>query len=48
MECFRNVFYDFRFPALSDLLLIGVIGAVTLVLGYLVFRRYEGRLAEEL
>jgi ABC-2 type transport system permease protein len=48
VECFRNVFYDFRFPALTDLLLVGVIGAVSLVLGYLVFRRYEGRLAEEL
>jgi ABC-2 type transport system permease protein len=48
VECFRNVFYDFRFPDLSSLLIVGVTGAVSLTLGYLVFRRYEGRLAEEL
>lgn len=48
VECFRNVFYDFRFPDLTDLLLVGALGAVSLTLGYLVFRRFEGRLAEEL
>jgi ABC-2 type transport system permease protein len=48
VECFRNVFYDFRFPELTSLLLVGVLGAVSLAAGYLVFRRFEGRLAEEL
>jgi ABC-type polysaccharide/polyol phosphate export permease len=48
VECFRNVFYDFRFPELADLAVVGVLGAVSLVLGFLVFQRFEGRLAEEL
>jgi ABC-type polysaccharide/polyol phosphate export permease len=48
VEAFRNVFYDFRFPSLGDLAYVTVAGAVSLVLGYLVFRRFEGRLAEEL
>ncbi len=48
VECFRNVFYDFRFPSAADLLVVTVLGAVSLALGYLLFRRFEGRLAEEL
>lgn len=48
IECFRNVFYDFRFPDLADLAVVGLLGAASLVGGYLVFRRFEGRLAEEL
>jgi ABC-type polysaccharide/polyol phosphate export permease len=48
VECFRNVFYDFRFPSWGDLAFVTVVGAVSLVLGYLVFTRFEGRLAEEL
>jgi ABC-type polysaccharide/polyol phosphate export permease len=48
VECFRNVFYDFTFPSAVDLLAVTLTGAVSLVLGYLVFQRFEGRLAEEL
>jgi ABC-2 type transport system permease protein len=48
VDAFRAVFYDFRFPSLADLALVGGLGVVSLVLGYLVFRRFEGRLAEEL
>ena len=48
VEAFRNVFYDFRFPSAGDLLYITLAGALSLALGYWVFRRYEGRLAEEL
>jgi ABC-2 type transport system permease protein len=48
VECFRNVFYDFRFPSALDLLFVTVAAAVSLALGYWVFRRFEGRLAEEL
>ena len=48
VECFRNVFYDFRFPTWTDLLAITLAAAVSIVAGYWVFRRFEGRLAEEL
>ena len=48
VDTFRAVFYDFRFPDLTDLVSITVAGALSLALGYWVFRRFEGRLAEEL
>ena len=48
VSAFRAVFYDFRFPSAAELLVITAVGATSLVLGYLVFRRFEGRLAEEL
>jgi ABC-2 type transport system permease protein len=48
VQGFRDVFYHFRFPTLLELLVMGLVGATSLVLGYLVFRRFEGRLAEEL
>lgn len=48
VECFRNVFYDFRFPTLVDLGYVTVAAAVSLTVGYLLFRRFEARLAEEL
>jgi ABC-type polysaccharide/polyol phosphate export permease len=47
-EVFRNTIYDGRLPSLHNtLVLIGVSG-VTLAVGYRLFKRYEGRLAEEL
>lgn len=48
VQCFRSVFYDFRFPSAVDLAFVTVAGVVSLALGYLVFQRLEGRLAEEL
>ena len=47
-EAFRNTLYDGRWPTLSNTLFLVVVSAVTLALGMFVFRRYEGRLAEEL
>lgn len=48
VTAFRDVFYDFRFPSVGQLLLLGVVAAGSLALGYAVFQRFEGRLAEEL
>ena len=45
---FRNLLYDNRLPALSDSLYALGAAVVTLAAGWWVFRRYEGRLAEEL
>ena len=52
MERFSNVFrdlmYDNTWPSLTDSLYCVGVTAAALVLGYLVFKRFEGRLAEEL
>jgi len=48
VEAFRAVFYDHTWPSATDLVAVTLVGAVSLVLGYLVFSRFEGRLAEEL
>ena len=45
---FRNLFYDNRLPSLADFGYVTIAAALSLVVGFLVFRRYEGRLAEEL
>jgi ABC-type polysaccharide/polyol phosphate export permease len=47
MACYRNVFYDLRFPALWDLAYFFTWAVGVLVLGWWVFSRLEGRLAEE-
>lgn len=47
-EAFRNTMYDGRWPTASNTLFLVVVSAVVLVLGYATFKRYEGRLAEEL
>jgi ABC-type polysaccharide/polyol phosphate export permease len=47
-EAFRNTIYDGRLPSLSTTTYIVVVSLLTLVVGYVVFRRREGRLAEEL
>ena len=47
-EAFRNTVYDGRLPTLSNVLYLIGLSLVTLVIGYVVFKRYEGRLAEEL
>ena len=48
VEAYRDVLYDLRFPPLFDVLYVLVFGVVTLVIGLSVFRRLQGRLAEEL
>lgn len=45
---FRNLMYDNRLPSLSDSVFIVLAAAIALAAGWWVFRRYEGRLAEEL
>ena len=45
---YRNVLYDLRWPTLGNIAYLVVVSIATLVVGALVFRRFEGRLAEEL
>jgi ABC-2 type transport system permease protein len=45
---YRNVLFDLRFPPLWDVLYIFGCGVVMLVVGWYVFNRLEGRMAEEL
>jgi ABC-2 type transport system permease protein len=47
-EAFRNTVYDGRLPTLSNVLYLIGLSLATLAIGYVVFKRYEGRLAEEL
>jgi ABC-2 type transport system permease protein len=47
-EVFRNTIYDGRLPSLNNTLVLVGVSAVTLAVGYRLFKRYEGRLAEEL
>jgi len=47
-EVFRNTMYDGRWPSLANTLYVVLVSVVALVIGYLIFKRYEGRLAEEL
>jgi ABC-type polysaccharide/polyol phosphate export permease len=47
-EAFRNALYDGRWPGAVNVLSLLVISVASLVIGYWVFKRYEGRLAEEL
>lgn len=47
-EVFRNTIYDGKLPSLTNSLFVVGVSAVVLALGYFVFSRYEGRLAEEL
>jgi ABC-2 type transport system permease protein len=48
VEAYRDVLYDLRFPPLVDVLYIFGCGVVMLVIGWYVFNRLEGRMAEEL
>jgi ABC-2 type transport system permease protein len=45
---FRNLLWDNRLPALGDCVFVVVASVLVLAAGWWVFRRYEGRLAEEL
>lgn len=48
VEAYHDVFYDLRMPSALDLTYLVVVSAATLLIGYTVFGRFEGRLAEEL
>jgi ABC-2 type transport system permease protein len=48
VEAYRDVLYDLRWPPLEDFAFLTVAAAITLTIGYWVFRRFEPRLAEEL
>lgn len=48
VEVFRNTLYDGRWPSLSNTLYVVLVSAAVLVVGYLVFKNSETRLAEEL
>lgn len=48
VAAYRNVLYDLRWPALADVAYVLAWAAGMLAVGTLVFRRLEGRLAEEL
>jgi ABC-type polysaccharide/polyol phosphate export permease len=48
VEAYRDLFYSLRLPTLTESAYLVVVSALTLVAGYAVFRRFEGRLAEEL
>ncbi len=48
VESYRRVLYDLRWPAFGDLAYITVASVGMLLVGALLFRRFEPRLAEEL
>ena len=48
VEAYRDVLYDLRCPALDHVAYLVVVSVVSLWLGLVVFRRLQGRLAEEL
>src|SRR6266542_431431 len=47
IDAYRAVLYDLRFPALSDVLYVSAWAVALLVVGLIVFRRLDRRLAEE-
>jgi len=48
VDAYRNVLYDLRFPSLGTMTFLVLVSFGTLLAGYLVFIKLEGRLAEEL
>lgn len=48
VEAFRNTLYDGQLPSAANSLILVAVSLGTLFLGYRIFKRYEGRLAEEL
>lgn len=47
-QAYRNLLYDLRFPPAGTIAYLLATSVLTLIFGLSVFRRYEGRLAEEL
>jgi ABC-type polysaccharide/polyol phosphate export permease len=48
VEVYRDLLYNLRWPSATNLGFLAVVSIATLVLGYWIFNRIEGRLAEEL
>lgn len=48
VDAYRNAVFDLRWPPLDTLGFLVAVALVTLAAGWWVFRRYEGRLGEEL
>jgi ABC-type polysaccharide/polyol phosphate export permease len=48
VEAFRDVLYEHRIPDVTTLLVVVLSAAASLALGWVVFNRFAGRLAEEL
>lgn len=48
VDCFRALFYDQRLPSLGDTTYVVIASVLSLAIGYWIFSRFEGRLAEEL
>ncbi|MDZ7675212.1 MAG: ABC transporter permease [Acidimicrobiales bacterium] len=48
VEAYRSVFYDLTFPSAGTMVYLVVVAGASLALGRWVFRKFEGRLAEEL
>ena len=48
VEAYRAFLYDLAFPSLGTTLYLVAVAAISVTLGWTVFRRFEGRLAEEL
>ena len=47
-EAYRDAFYDLRAPSLGEIGILAAWAIGSLIFGWLVFRRLEPRLAEEL
>jgi len=47
IDAYRNIFYYGVHPGFKSLLSVGLIGLVTIVIGYIVFRKLEKGFAEE-
>lgn len=48
VTAYRNLLYDLRWPSGGTLVYLALVSIATFIAGYAVFKRYEGRLAEEL
>jgi ABC-type polysaccharide/polyol phosphate export permease len=48
VEVYRDLLYNLRWPSATDMGFLAVVSITSLALGYWVFNRIEGRLAEEL
>lgn len=46
VEIMRNLLYDNRWPAVDDMLYFAIVSFLSLVIGVLIFRRFESRMAE--
>jgi ABC-2 type transport system permease protein len=45
---YRHLLYDLRMPAAGDVVFVVVVAVVSVLAGWAIFSRFEGRLAEEM